>query len=55
MSAVTDYFKGNLRQYGIFGALIIIFVFFAVVSGGKILNPNNIAALTQQVAYIAVL
>jgi len=55
MSAVTDYFRGNLRQYGILGALIIIFVFFAIMSSGRLLNPNNIAALAQQVASVAVL
>ncbi|MCL2803549.1 MAG: sugar ABC transporter permease [Micrococcales bacterium] len=55
MSTVADYFKGNLRQYGILGALIIIFVFFSIVSGGRLLNPDNIAALSQQVAYVAVL
>ena len=55
MSTVTDYVKGNLRQYGILGALIIIFLFFSIVSGGRLLNPGNIAALAQQVAYVAVL
>jgi putative multiple sugar transport system permease protein len=50
-----DYVKGNLRQYGILVALVIIFIFFSIASGGKLLNPGNIASLTQQVAYVAIL
>ncbi|MDR0431948.1 MAG: sugar ABC transporter permease [Bifidobacteriaceae bacterium] len=52
---IADYLKGNLRQYGILGALVLIFIFFVVMSGGKLLNPNNISSLVQQVAYVAVL
>ncbi|MCL1898722.1 MAG: sugar ABC transporter permease [Micrococcales bacterium] len=55
MSVVTDYFKGNLRQYGILGALIVIFLFFTIWSKGVLLYPNNMAALAQQIASVAVL
>jgi len=54
VNTIKDYLKGNLRQYGILGALIIIFIFFIVMSGGKLLNPGNIASLAQQVAYVAI-
>ena len=55
MSAITDYFKGNLRQYGILAALAFIFLFFAIWSKGVLLNPSNIGALAQQVATVSVL
>jgi len=46
---------GNMRQYGIFGALIAIVVLFQVLTGGKLLQSNNVAALFQQNAYVMIL
>lgn len=46
---------GNARQYGIFGALIVIVLLFQVLTDGKLLLANNVAALFQQNAYVMIL
>jgi len=46
---------GNLRQYGIIGALIVIVLLFQVLTGNKLLLPNNVASLIQQNAYVMIL
>ncbi|MBD7918432.1 sugar ABC transporter permease [Cellulomonas sp. Sa3CUA2] len=46
---------GNARQYGIFGALVVIVLLFQVLTDGKLLLPNNVAALFQQNAYVMIL
>lgn len=47
--------KVNLREYGILGALVLIVVLFQVLTGGRLLQPDNMAALFQQNAYVMVL
>ncbi|WP_108719293.1 multiple monosaccharide ABC transporter permease [Miniimonas sp. S16] len=47
--------SGNARQYGIFGALIVIVLLFQVLTDGRLLMPNNVAALFQQNAYVMIL
>ena len=46
---------GNLRQYGIIGALVVIVALFQWMTGGKLLMPNNLASLVQQNAYVMIL
>src|SRR5690554_2291879 len=46
---------GNMRQYGIFGALIAIVILFQVLTNGKLLQSANVAALFQQNAYVMIL
>ncbi|MBT0995506.1 sugar ABC transporter permease [Cellulomonas sp. DKR-3] len=46
---------GNARQYGIFGALVVIVLLFQVLTDGRLLMPNNVAALFQQNAYVMIL
>jgi putative multiple sugar transport system permease protein len=46
---------GNMRQYGIFGALVVIVLLFQVLTDGKLLLPNNVASLIQQNAYVIIL
>ncbi|MFD0704551.1 multiple monosaccharide ABC transporter permease [Alloscardovia venturai] len=46
---------GNLRQYGIVGALIIIVVAFQILTGGVLLKPNSFVSLIQQNAYVIIL
>ncbi|MGY4645697.1 multiple monosaccharide ABC transporter permease [Cellulomonas sp. URHB0016] len=48
-------FGGNAREYGIFGALIVIVLLFQVLTDGKLLKPNNVVALFQQNAYVMIL
>ncbi len=55
MTAVTEYLGKNVRQYGIWGALVAIVVLFEVWTHGLLLMPNNVAALVQQNAYVMIL
>lgn len=45
----------GIRQYGIIGALILIVLLFQVLTGGRLLQPNNITSLVQQNAYVFIL
>lgn len=44
-----------LRQYGILAALVAIVVLFQILTGGRLLMPNNVASLLQQNAYVMIL
>lgn len=46
---------GNARQYGIYLALVVVIVIFEVLTGGRLLFPNNFIALFQQNAYVLIL
>ena len=39
---------GNMRSYGIYLALVLVIVVFQILTGGRLLNPNNVVALFQQ-------
>ena len=45
----------GMRQYGIMAALIVIVLFFQVMTGGRLLQPNNVTSLVQQNAYVLIL
>ncbi|KAB1662545.1 sugar ABC transporter permease [Pseudoclavibacter chungangensis] len=45
----------DVRQYGIFGALVLIVVLFQILTDGKLLLPANINNLIQQNAYVLIL
>jgi putative multiple sugar transport system permease protein len=55
MSALTQDFGRNLRQYGIMAALVAIVILFQILTGGLLLVPNNVASLVQQNAYVMIL
>ena len=55
MSTVTSALSRNLRQYGIWGALILIIILFQIMTDGLLLKPNNVASLIQQNAYVMIL
>ncbi|MDR2723103.1 MAG: sugar ABC transporter permease [Cellulomonadaceae bacterium] len=55
MNALRDSLGRNLRQYGIVAALIIIVLLFQSMTGGRLLDPNNLAALVMQNAYVMIL
>ena len=55
MSALTQYFGRNLRQYGIMAALVAIVILFQILTDGRLLLPNNVASLVQQNAYVMIL
>lgn len=46
---------GDIRQYGIMGALIVIVFLFQVLTDGKLLLSNNVASLIGQNAYVMIL
>lgn len=46
---------GNLRSYAMFIALGLIFVLFAVFTGGTFLSPRNLTNLVNQTGYVAVM
>lgn len=45
---------GNMRSYGIFFALVLVIIVFDILTGGRLLNPNNVVALFQQNAYVLI-
>ncbi|MBU0996828.1 MAG: sugar ABC transporter permease [Firmicutes bacterium] len=47
--------KENVREYGMFIALAVIMIVFAIMSGGLFLSSRNISNLLNQTGYIAVL
>ncbi|NMA67276.1 MAG: sugar ABC transporter permease [Clostridiaceae bacterium] len=47
--------RGNLRQYVMIIALVVVIIFFQIITGGILLKPLNISNLIQQNAYILIL
>ncbi len=55
LASVTGYLGQNMRQYGMVFALVVIVGLFQILTDGRLLYPNNIAALVQQNAYVLIL
>lgn len=55
MNKISNFLKGNIRQYVMVIALVIVTVLFQVSTGGVLLKPLNIANLISQNAYILIL
>lgn len=54
--STTPWYKTiNLRQSGLLLALLGIIVLFQILTGGRLLVPDNIASLIQQNAYVMIL
>lgn len=47
--------KDNVRNYAMYVALVVIFIFFQLATGGSFLSPANLANLVNQTGYIAVM
>ncbi|MGP1455828.1 MAG: sugar ABC transporter permease [Treponema sp.] len=47
--------KKNVRNYGMFIALMVVFVFFSLATGGSFMTPRNLSNLFDQTGYVAVL
>lgn len=45
----------DMKQYGMFLALVAIFIIFAIITGGKNLSPANINNLVMQNGYVVIL
>jgi putative multiple sugar transport system permease protein len=54
-TSLKDTLAGNLRQYGIMAALVVVVLIFAITTSGRILAPNNVASLIGQNAYVLIL
>lgn len=52
---MKDVISNAIKQYGLILALVLIVVFFQILTGGLLLNPNNVASLIQQNAYVMIL
>ncbi|MEK3731522.1 MULTISPECIES: multiple monosaccharide ABC transporter permease [Paenibacillus] len=55
METLMKLFKNNIRQYGMIIALVVIMIFFQLITGGLLLEPINITNLILQNSYILVL
>ncbi|MCL1869717.1 MAG: sugar ABC transporter permease [Promicromonosporaceae bacterium] len=55
MNVLREAFGRNVRQYGIVLALLLIVALFWVLTDGRLLRPDNVAALFQQNAYVMIL
>lgn len=55
MRTVKTVISQALKQYGLILALVVIVIFFQILTGGLLLNPNNVASLIQQNAYVMIL
>lgn len=54
-TSVGDYLRKNIREYGLLVALVIIMVFFQVVTGGVLFKPVNITNLVLQNSFIVIM
>ena len=52
---IGDLFKGNIRQYGMIIALLVIIVLFQILTNGVLLYPQNVANLIMQNGYVIIL
>ena len=47
--------KSNIRDYAMYIALVVIFVFFTIQTDGIFIQARNISNLINQTGYVAVL
>ena len=55
MSNIKEFVNRNIRQYGMIVALVIIMVFFGIITGGKLIWPRNVSMLVRQNSYVLIL
>ena len=55
MNTVKSKLKGNLKQYTMLIALVVIIVFFNILTNGLILKPMNVSNIVFQNAYVVIL
>jgi len=55
MSNVKSKFKGSLKQYSMLIALVVIIIFFHILTGGRLLKPMNVSNIVFQNAYVVIL
>ncbi len=47
--------KKNVRNYGMFIALMAVFAFFSIATSGNFMTPRNLSNLFDQTGYVAIL
>ena len=52
---VATLLKQNIREYGMYIALVVIIGIFTILTGGNFMSPRNFSNLINQTGYIAVL
>ena len=55
MNAIKTFFGGNVRQFGMVGALVVLIGLFQFMSDGNVLTPGNMQNLINGNAYVLVL
>ncbi|MCB0130674.1 MAG: sugar ABC transporter permease, partial [Caldilineaceae bacterium] len=55
MNSILSGLRSNVRQYGMLVALIVIMLFFQVVTDGTLMKPVNITNLILQNSYIVIM
>jgi putative multiple sugar transport system permease protein len=53
--SIGDYLRNNIREYGLLVALVVIMLFFQVVTGGVLFRPVNITNLILQNSFIIIM
>ncbi|WP_438752561.1 multiple monosaccharide ABC transporter permease [Pararhizobium sp. O133] len=53
--SVGEYLRANIREYGLLVALVVIMVFFQIVTGGVLFRPVNITNLILQNSFIVIM
>ncbi|UDF28522.1 UNVERIFIED_ORG: sugar ABC transporter permease [Roseateles sp. XES5] len=53
--SVGEYLKKNIREYGLLVALVVIMVFFQVITNGVLFRPVNITNLVLQNSFIVIM
>jgi putative multiple sugar transport system permease protein len=53
--SVAQYLSNNLREYGMLIALVVIMVFFQIVTGGILFKPVNLTNLVLQNSFIVIM
>lgn len=54
-SELIDLIKSNIREYAMYIALVVIFIYFGVNTNGLFLSSRNLSDLINQTGYVAVL
>jgi len=50
-----EYFRKNIREYGLLIALVVIMLFFQIITGGVLFRPVNITNLILQNSFIVIM
>jgi putative multiple sugar transport system permease protein len=54
-SEIVSLLKTNIREYAMYIALVLIFLFFGMQTGGLFLSSRNLTDLINQTGYVAIL